>query len=223
MIAVFVRREELAPGIWQCFLVPERPLQYVAGQYLEIRLDDISNDPRGPGRTMTLTSLPSESEISFVYRFDLPASPHKQKMHSMQPGTRVYLGDVMGDLVLPKLPSVPLVYVAGGIGMASFTGMMRELQQNNETRTVHLFYSLRSEHDDAFRKQVDTFPFTSRQRFIRPNYLNADDVAKVTTDDSLVYISGSERFVIGLRNSLHALGYGHQQIIFDFFDGYKEL
>jgi len=223
MRAVFIRRVELAPGIWQAYFQPDARLAYVAGQYSDVRLPDVVGDPRGPERTLTLTSRPDESEISFVYRYDEPASPYKRALQTLQPGAAIQLGGLMGDLVLPKSPAVPLVFVAGGIGMASFTGMLSEMSHRHESRTVHLFYSLRSKYDDAFREQVDTFPFTSRQRFIRPNYLNANDIAKVVTDDSLIYLSGSERFVLGLRDSLHALGYGDERVIFDFFDGYTDL
>src|SRR5882757_8215263 len=106
MRAVFKRRAELAPGIWQAFFSPERPVSYLAGQYVDIRLPAVTDDPRGPGRTMTLTSLPSEPEISFVYRFAEPASPHKLELQTMRPGATIQLGDAMGDLVLPKSPAV---------------------------------------------------------------------------------------------------------------------
>jgi ferredoxin-NADP reductase len=211
------------PGVWKGYFRPDKPVDYIAGQYADVRLPDVIGDPRGPGRTFTFTSLPSDTELTFVYRYDQPASVYKDALQTLRPSTLVSVGDIMGDLVLPKLASVPLVFVAGGIGMASFEAMLRELSRTGEQREVHLFYSLRNTYDDAFVSLIDSFSFASKQRFIKPNYVNAADIAKVITDDSLVYLSGSERFVLGLRDSLRTLGYGDNQVIFDFYDGYAEL
>lgn len=221
--ATFLRHEQLIPGVWQSFFEPSTPLAYIAGQYLDIRLPGVIDDPRGNGRTFSLTSLPSDTCISFVYRYDEPASPYKQRLLALQPGDVVQLGDVMGDVVLPKLSSQPLIFVAGGIGMASFTASLQLLATEQPLRTVRLFYCLRHPYDDAFAAQLATFPFTEVKRYIRPNYLNAQAIADVMTPESLVYLSGSEPFVTGLRDSLHALGIADTQLIFDFFDGYSEL
>lgn len=221
--AKFVRHQQRLPGIWQSFFRPDTPLDYVAGQYCEVRLPRVHHDPRGPGRTFTLASVPGDELISFIYRADEPVSTYKRALLDLQPGTPVQLGDVMGDLVLPRSAAVPLVFVAGGLGMASFTAMLTELERAGEQRRIDLLYALRSPYDDAFQKQVDNFPFASRQRFISPHRLNAGLVMQKVTSDSLVYVSGSERVVMGLSDGLHALGLGHQQLVFDFFEGYNEL
>lgn len=221
--AYFVRHEQRVPGVYESFFKPAAPLSYIAGQYADFRLPDIVDDPRGPGRTFTLASVPGNELVSIIYRYDEPASPYKQRLQSLQEGAEVQIGDIMGDLVLPKLPTIPLIFIAGGIGMASFTASLNWLQQRGEQRTIHLFYSLRNKYDDAFKDQVNNFHFASKQRYINPNRLNARDILQKVEQDTLVYLSGSERFVLGLRDSLHAAGLSHSQIIFDYYDGYAEL
>jgi len=221
--ASFVRHEELVPGVWQAFFRPDSPLDYLPGQYVELILPAAPDDPRGPQRTFTLTTLPSEEVVGFIYRADEPMSPYKQVLQSLEVGTEVRLGEVLGDLVLPKLSTVPLIFIAGGIGMASFTAMLKQLSQHSEQRTVHLFYSLRSQYDDAFKAQVDSFPFASKNRYIQPNRLDVNDILQVANSDSLIYLSGSEPYVQSLRDQLHALGFSHSQIVFDYYDGYADL
>jgi len=221
--ASFVRREELVPGVWQAYFRPEKPLSYIAGQYVDVHLPTTLDDPRGPHRTFTLTSLPNEELISFIYRADEPMSRYKQELQALETGAEAQLGEVLGDLVLPKLSSVPLIFIAGGIGMASFTALLKQIEQDKDKRTVHLFYGLRSQYDDGFKAQIDAFPFASKQRYIRPQRLDVNDVAKVANHDSLIYLSGDQTFVLSLRDQLRALGFNHSQIVFDYYDGYADL
>src|SRR6476661_8428858 len=110
----FVERRELAPAIWEYYFRPERPLDFVPGQYLSISLPDVKDDPRGPTRTYTLTSQPKAELISFVVKIPEPHSPHKEVLINMEPGDQARCNDSMGDLILPKDPALPLVFVAGG-------------------------------------------------------------------------------------------------------------
>ena len=223
MKVVFERRLELVPTVWEYSFRPERRVDYIPGQYVDVHLHDVPNDPRGLSRTFTLTSLPSDELLSFVVKIPEPHTAYKQALTELRPGDEAKIDDAMGDLVLPKSPAVPLIFVAGGIGMASFTAMLKELERQHDKRTVHLFYSLRGPYDDAFNTQVDSFPFASKRRFFRPERLGANDIVSIADDDSLIYLSGSENFVQGLRDQLHVLGFSHSRIVFDFYDGYADL
>jgi len=223
MTICFERREELAPTIWQYYFRPERPIDFVAGQYAEFQLLQPLGDPRGQQRTFTLTSLPDDELVSFVVKCTAPLSPYKQALAQLQPGTELRLGEAMGDLILPKLSSQPLVFVAGGIGMASFASMLTLLSRRQEQREIYLFYALRSRREQIYRELIDGYPLALKQLIYAPNRLQAEEIASSTPPDALVYLSGSQRFVEGLRSDLAALGTPHERIVFDYFDGYAEL
>lgn len=223
MNVVFERREALAPGIWQYYFRPERPVDFVPGQYTVFYLPSVLGDSRGPVRTFTLTSLPSDPLVSFVVKFIAPLSPYKQALQALEPGDTARIDDAMGDLVLPKSRDTPLVYIAGGIGMASYAGMLKQLLRQKEEREMYLFYALRSRTEQIFRDLADAYPLALKQTILAPNRLTAREVKDSTPPNALVYLSGSEKFVEGLRTDLIVLETPRETIVFDYYDGYAEL
>ena len=223
MKVFFEERTELVPGIWQYSFRPERPVDFIPGQYVDLRLPGVQGDPRGNARVLSMTSLPSDPSLTFLLKHFELQSPYKQVLQAMQPGDEASISDAMGDLVLPKSPDVPLVFVAGGIGIASFVSMIKALLSAREERQIFLFYGLRSQREQICRDVLEAYPLALKQIAIAPNRLNAAEIKDSTPPDALVYISGSEKFVEGLRRGLMELGTPHENIAFDYFDGYSEL
>ena len=223
MKVFFERREELAPGIWHYYFRPERSIQFVAGQYIDLHLSDVQCDPRGQSRTFTLTSLPEEKLFSFVVKIPTPHSPYKQALGELSPETEAKIDDAMGDLVLPKSSATPLVFIAGGIGVASYVSMLKQLLANREERPLFFFYALRSRRELIFRELIDAYPLQLKQIILEPHRLTAQEIKDTTPPDALMYLSGSQRFVEGLRTDLGTLGTSRDQIVFDYYDGYVDL
>lgn len=219
----FVRREELAPAIWEYYFRPERPLDFVPGQYIDIVLPTVTGDPRGASRVYTLTSLPGDELLSFVVKIPEPHSPHKEVLANLKPGDPAQCRDAMGDLILPKDASRPLVFVGGGIGIASFASMLKYLLGRKEGRPIFVFYALRSKYERIYRELLDSYPLQLNNLVIAPNRLTAQQIVDSTPPNAQIYLSGSERFVEGLRTNLEILDKPRADIVFDFFDGYKEL
>ncbi|HEY4160842.1 MAG TPA: FAD-dependent oxidoreductase [Candidatus Saccharimonadales bacterium] len=223
MQVFFEQRAELARGIWQYQFRPERAVDFVPGQYVDLFLSGTQTDPRGGSRTFSLTSLPDESLISFITKHFALQTPYKHTLGSMQAGQPARISDAMGDLVLPKSPDMPLVFVAGGIGMASYASMLRDLLTRKEERPVFLFYQLRARREQLFRELTDAYPLGLKEIILAPNNLTAQEIKDTTPPGSLVYLSGSQGFVEDLRADLEALGTPRARIVFDYYDGYTEL
>jgi len=223
MQVFFEKREELAPTIWEYYFRPERSVDFVPGQYVNLYLPGVINDPRGSGRVFTLTSLPEDELLSFVVKIPEPHTPYKDVLIQLQPETECKIDDAMGDLILPKDPATPLVYIAGGIGMASYASMLKLLLKQREQRSIFMFYALRDRREQIFRDLTDPYPLELKTLVIAPNRLTAKQIKDSTPPDAQIYISGSQRFVEGLRYSLEQLGTLRSQIVFDYYDGYVEL
>ena len=228
MRVVFERKQELLPDIWEFYFRPERPLDYIPGQYVDLRLPQAHADKRGTSRTFTLTSLPDEPLTSFAVKIELPCSTYKQVLQALQPGDTATVTDAMGDVVLPKDPDVPLVFVAGGLGIASFVSITRWLTKRKEQRTITLLYAVRNKRDILFEEIFNAYQFPIKKTLFtadgEPIRISAALIAEQLVPDSLLYISGSEHFVESLRQELQRdFGVPNEKIIYDFFDGYSEL
>lgn len=223
MQVFFERREEIVPGIWQYYFRPEHTPDFVPGQYADLHLPNVKNDPRGASRTFSFTSLPSDESVSFVLKHFQLQTPYKYALQQMQQGDSARIGDAMGDLVLPKSTDLPLVFIAGGIGIASYASMLKDLLKRREERNIFLFYALHSAREQIFRDLTTSYPLALKTVAISPNHLTARQVLDSTPPDSLIYLSGSQNFVESMQKGFEALGIPRSQIIFDYFDGYADL
>jgi ferredoxin-NADP reductase len=222
MQVYFESRRELMPTIWEYCFRPERRVDFAPGQYVSLRLEAVNNDPRGGARTFTIVSLPNESSLRFVIKHPANQSEYKNVLAALSAGSIATITDSMGDVVLPKLPSIPLVFVAGGIGLASFISILRHLEKTSEQRDITLLYGRRNEHELLYPELVKRFPFTAKQLLVSPERLTPRDILRAAGENALVYISGGQMFVEELTTQLRNAGLGNDRIVFDFFDGYAE-
>jgi ferredoxin-NADP reductase len=223
MYVFFERREEIVPGIWEYSFRPDHSVDFVPGQYVDLFLQDLTGDPRGGSRTFSITSLPADPSIRFITKHFGQQSPYKQALQSLPEGGSAWTSDAMGDLVLPKSTSTPLVFVAGGIGIASYASMLRDLIDRKEERSIFLFYYLRSRRERIFKDLTSAYPLQLHDMVIAPNTLTAQEIKDSTPPNALIYLSGSQAFVERLRTDLETLGTLRSQIVFDYYDGYTEL
>jgi ferredoxin-NADP reductase len=223
MQVFFERRVELAPTIWEYYFRAERPIDFEPGQYVGFTLPAVQNDSRGARRVFTLTSLPTDELASFVVKIPEPHTPYKEVLIHLEPGTECKIDDAMGDLILPKSPVQPLVYIGGGIGIASYAAMLKDLLARREERPIYLFYALGSRTQHIFRDLTDSYPLQLKQIILAPNRLTAQEIKDTTPPNAFIYLSGSQRFVESLRTDLEALGTPRSSIVFDYYDGYTDL
>lgn len=221
----FRDRTEVVPntGIWEYTFDTERALDFVPGQYLDLTLLGVTDDPRGGSRTFSITSLPDDTLFSFIVKHFELQSPYKQRLQALQTGDEANIGDAMGDMILPKYQFTPLVFVAGGIGIASYASIFKDLLARREERAIFLFYQLRSQRERLYKGITESYPLMHSSVVVAPHKITAEEIQAVTPPDAYMYLSGSQKFVENLRSDLEARGVPREQIVFDYYDGYAEL
>lgn len=218
----FVRRVQWAADVWEYFWQPDTAVVYQAGQYANFYVADV-DDPRGNTRIFTLTSLPSDEFISFAVKISAVPSPYKKHLVSLKPGDTVHMSETMGDMVLPRLSTTPLTLVAGGLGIASYISLLRKCDESKLSHPINLLWAIRS-GTDRYELPIEFASSSVKyQEFTAPKRLSADDIIAATPTNGLIYLSGSERFVMTLRHDLHAREVTDTQLLFDYFSGYNEL
>lgn len=232
MIIGFDHSEQLSANIRAMYFKPEHRLRYMPGQFIEIYAPHDPMDNRGNTRIFTLTSAPHESLLSIAATFPQPGSSFKQALQTLAPGAKLrIIGEPMGDFVLPKDPSIPLVWMAGGVASASFAAMAKELAQARENRRIAFFQSARTANDLVFNKvwqQAGIKPQQTvtgddpnwngrRERFTARDLITA---AGHVLSETMFFISGSDQMVETLCNALMANGIVREQIVREAYTGY---
>jgi ferredoxin-NADP reductase len=227
--------DKLTDHIWSFWWQPEQPLRYTAGQYTEIALKHPHPDDRGIKRWFTLSSPPDGELVSITTRYagDDKSSSFKKALFNLQPGAEIDMADAMGDFVLPKLTQIPLIFVAGGIGLTPFHSIFEWLAATGEQRDIKFLYAVNSEDDIIFQDTFDRAGIHATIVVSEPSAswggergrLNAEMILGLEkpTDDTLIYVSGPEPMVESLEKDLEQHGVNKKQLVGDFFPGYSGI
>lgn len=223
-----------ADNITTFFFTPEEPVQYTAGQYVEVTLKHRNPDDRGEKRWFTLSSSPNDKFLSITTKFtDKTGSSFKKALRKLQSGDSFEISSPQGDFVFPKLIQTPLIFVAGGIGITPFHSMLTWLSQTKESRPIKMLYGVNNEDEIVF---MDTFKKANVHTTItvsEPTATWGGERGRITaemivgiekpSEDSLIYLSGPKPMVHKLKDDLQKMGISHQQIVTDSFPNYKDI
>ncbi len=142
-----------AKNIRTFYFRPPKPVRYTAGQFIELTLPHDQPDERGIKHWFTLSSSPIEELLSITTKFDpVHSSTFKQTLFSLKPKQVVAMADPMGDFVLPKDKSRPLIFIAGGMGITPMRSMIKWLDDTQEHRIIHLIYGVSEPSQFIFRE-----------------------------------------------------------------------
>ena len=218
-----VDRAPLSPYATEFRFEPSRPLRFEAGQYLELHLPHKA-DIRGMRRTFTIASAPELAAAEAVPRVAIGmrtpegGSSFKAALAALEPGTRIAATQVAGDFLLPRDASIPLVMVAGGIGVTPFASQLASLGARGEHRDVVVIVVSSKPGEVLYRDKLESAG-------VRIVELTAD---QLTTDALLEaipdlaarrgYVSGAPSIVAAARTALRRAGV--RRVLTDYFAGY---
>ena len=231
MKLIFEHATDNTPTVSTFQFVPERPVSFTAGQFVEVTIPHDQADSRGTKRWFTISSSPSDEKISITTKFAAEdGSSFKEALRSLQPGDSITISDPMGDFVLPKLVQTPLVFVAGGIGITPFLSIFQWLKTSNEARPIKFLQAVSNEDEIGFQDIIEASKQHVTTIVSQPSaawggqrgHLTAEMILGLEqpTDDTLVYISGPESLVDTLTHGLIKAGLNKHQIVGDYFPNY---
>ena len=210
-----------AEGIYTYFFRPERPLRYVAGQFVEITIPHDNPDERGVRHWFTLSSAPGHELVTITTRHSEPSSTFKLALLALAAGDEVQTSEPMGDFVLPKDPTQPLVFIAGGIGITPYHSIVEWLLDSEQMRPIQLLYSVKQQQDIIFRPTFNQ-PWITKQVLVGQPSLTTNEIVKLVDgiDGKQVFISGPEPMTEAIVEQFKQLGLTQDQLITDYFPGY---
>ena len=128
---------------------------FLAGQYVNI---DVPGS--GQHRSYSFSSAPGQSKVSFLIK-RIPGGVMSTWLDSAQPGNKLELIGPLGSFYLRAVER-PLLFLAGGTGLAPFLSMLEVLARTDSQQKVHLIYGVTRDLDlvqvDAIEAYVAKLP-----------------------------------------------------------------
>lgn len=205
-------------------VVFNRPVGFVfeAGDWIDI---EFRNGPLKGGKTYSLSSSPSEVDIKITFREGL--SELKQTLLSIKPNDELYISQYGNDYNFQLNRNRSSVLVAGGVGIAPFRSMLKEMVDTYDKNVVSLIY-LNQNYNFLFKNELDLW--TTQLPNLSITYINTKDINRKTRKkliQSLIgdvsqnfYISGPPAMVEANEHLLIDMGVQIRNIRIDSFGGY---
>lgn len=220
MKVTYVSRKQEALDVYTYNFEIDKKPRHIAGQYIELKLPHENPDERGEKRWFTLSNSPTEELLSITTRVSTDGSSFKKALQRLKAGTILNMAEPMGDFVLPKDGSIPLLFVAGGIGCTPFRSILKYLQDTGEQRKISLLYSTDSEERFAF---LDVFDKLNDNFIKQTTRLTVDQInSHLSSEATHVYLSGPEQMVETFEKELKSIGIDERRFHGDFFPGYNQ-
>lgn len=147
---VLQRRSALTPTTSEYAFRPTRKLSFQPGQYMEITVPHRSPDNRGLRRVFSIASAPTDPElVRIATKVPERASSFKRALEVLPEGSVISATCIAGDFLLPRDPAVPVLLVAGGIGITPFASQLAD-RRDAGGRDVVLLYSVSSREEVGY-------------------------------------------------------------------------
>jgi CDP-4-dehydro-6-deoxyglucose reductase len=137
------RMQLLAPDVMQVFLrLPAvEPLQFRAGQYLDVLLDG------GKRRSFSIASPPHDSDQIELHVRHVPGGGFtSQLFEKLNAGTLLRIEGPLGQFIY-RDSVAPALLIAGGTGFAPIKSMLRHALEKGTTRELHVYWGARHSVD----------------------------------------------------------------------------
>ncbi|MDT6963320.1 benzoate 1,2-dioxygenase electron transfer component BenC [Cupriavidus sp. SZY C1] len=137
------------------------PPVFLAGQYVNIGVPG-----SGQHRSYSFSSAPGASRISFLIK-KIPGGVMSTWLETARPGHKVNLTGPLGSFYLRAVER-PLLFLAGGTGLAPFLSMLEVLVRAASDQKVHLIYGVTRDLDlvqvgaiEAYAARLPNFTYTT--------------------------------------------------------------
>lgn len=182
------------------FTASKKPL-FLAGQNGRIVIPELPEIVAA--HSLSFASAPGDRELLFSMHTK-SGSAYKNAMLALTEGDVVHLVKVKGDTVLPQDTTVPVVLIAGGVGITPFRSILLDLQERKLDTEVTLIHVSRDTY--LYEKELEVLPYT-QHRIERSDVDTTLGTVVHTYPHGKYYASGSPLFteaVIGMlqKNNL---------------------
>lgn len=218
----YIEKIHETDDIWSFRFQTDEPTNWIAGQYLRLKLPVLTENKHDHEHWFTISSAPEEGYVQITTR--VSSSVFKQSLSKLETGELVIIDTIDGDFVWQE-SDVEKVFVAGGIGITPFRSILASRKLQKLPLKVHLIYAGR---DENFAFSSEFSELATHDPDFKVTYLSGESLTSnllLETDPSLlsklVYLSGPEPMVEALGSDLKSRGLPENCLKQDWFPGYE--
>ena len=138
-----IRLEALTPTIRGLWLKLDRPMDFQAGQYINLEAPGVP----GQTRAFSLAERPGGQIVELNIRL-VPGGQVTSWIHEqMKVGDTVKISGPYGRFFVKKSANMPLIFIAGGSGLSSPKSMIEDLLAEGCTLPITLVYGQRTRQE----------------------------------------------------------------------------
>jgi phenol hydroxylase P5 protein len=154
-----IRLEALTPTIRGIWLKLDRPMQFQAGQYINLEIPGLE----GQSRAFSLANAPQTGDVVELNVRIVPGGQATTWLHEqLAVGDKLNFTGPYGRFFVKKSANLPLVFMAGGSGLSSPKAMIEDLLADGCPLPMTLVYGQRSRdelyYDAEFRALAEKHP-----------------------------------------------------------------
>jgi len=193
---------------------PEPPLTFLPGQYANIVVPDTG----GQKRSYSFSSSPHAPEVTFLIR-NTPSGLLPTYMRAKaEVGAPIEFTGPVGSFYLREAKR-PLLFLAGGTGLAPFLAMLETMSHTGSKYPIHLIYGVTNDVDlvlvdklEEFGKRLPNFTHAccvadEQAAYPQKGYVTRYiEPAHVHDGDVDVYLCGPPAMVDAVRNHMSEHG-----------------
>lgn len=133
----------IAPSICKIEALPiNQPLQFKAGQYVELSLQNSTTLP------LTISNAPTATgALTFLLRADTEDATLKQLFTEIEQTQTIHPLGPFGDCVYAHETKPTVIILIGGIGISLCKAIVEQAIIEKDTREFHLYWSLKNENE----------------------------------------------------------------------------
>lgn len=217
------RAEPINDTTMSVFFERPRGFEYEPGDWVDLNFHD--GNPSG-GITYSLSSSPTEDILAITFKLGI--SPFKRRLQSLRPKDEMYISQYGNDYGFHLKENRSSVLIAGGIGIAPFRSMLKQMSDSNSKNDVQLLY-VNKEDSYIFATEIDRWK--KQLPNIDVHYIDTKQLSRRKREKLLVglidknadhfFIAGPEGMVETTEHLLiDDMGISAKDIRIDSFGGY---
>jgi len=220
-----VDKINIVDNVWEFKFKSDSPIEWVAGQYIKVKLTHENTDTEGDERYFTISSAPFENIIKITTR--VTDSSFKKALAGLNIGDSLAMIKApSGDFVWQD-SQYPVAFIIGGIGITPFISIIKQKVHDGKKLNTILVYNNRT---DAvpYKEMIDNWSVLDPTLAVKYEIGTKLDIDKLEQlipglKNISTYISGPELMVEAIANQLLEYGLSDQQIKKDHFINYTDI